>query len=260
MNIAYTPQDAVIDTVAIILILLPEPTTTALGIAMMARPRGNNNQARASRRALRNYPDYVYRVDNIRGREIIWEAKIIMPGQLSLQKPNKADVKLNKREQLLYSRTESAQQLGQATAPKLPPGVKVHHTLIKPPREVKAGSITYTGEIIHHTMRDLSQVTPAGIKQTSGIIMHHSIENSPGYLIAQNADKKGKSSNTVIHHTLKNAPAAHINNQIKIIKPPPVIKQHHTINLNPPLSGGARLIQPPVSKRREPIIRKIDKP
>jgi hypothetical protein len=260
VDIAYTPKDAVIDTVAIILILLPEPTTTALGIALMARPRGNNHQAGASRKALHNYPDYVYRVDNIRGREITWEAKIIMPGQLSLQKPNKADVKLNKREQLLYSRTESAQQLGQATAPKLPPGVKVHHTLIKPPREVKAGSITYTGEIIHHTIRDLSQVTPAGIKQTSGILMHHTIENSPGYLIAQNAAKKDKSPNTVIHHTLKNAPAAHINNQIKIIKPPPVIKQHHTINLNPPLSGGARLIQPPVSRRRDPIIRKIGKP
>jgi hypothetical protein len=260
VNIAYTPQDAVIDTVAIILILLPEPTTTALGIAMMARPRGNNKLGATPSKPLHNYPDYIYRVDNIRGREITWEAKIIMPGQLSLQKPNKANVKLKKREELIYSRTASAQQLGQPTAQKLPPGVKVHHTLIKPLREVNAGSRIYTGEIIHHTIRELSQVTPAGIKQTSRIIMHHSIENSPGYLIAQNADKKGKSSNTVIHHTLKNAPAAHINNQIKIIKPPPVIKQHHTINSNPPLSGGAPLIQPPVSKRREPIIRKIDKP
>jgi len=89
--------------------------------------------------------------------------------------------------------------------------------------------------------------------------MHHTVENSTGYIIAQNAAKKGKSPNTVIHHTLKNAPAAHINNQIKIEKPPPVIKQHHTINSNPPLKDRAPLIPPPASKRREPIIRKIDR-
>jgi len=259
VDIVYTPKDAVIDSVAIILILLPEPTTTALGIALMARSRGNNNQTGASRKALHNYPDYVYRLDNIRGREITWEAKIILPGQLPLQRPNKSEAKLRKREELLYSRTASTQQPGQATAPKLPPGVKVRHTLIKPPREVKANPKIYDGEIIHHTIRELSQVTPAGKKLTSRINMHHTIENSPGYIIAQNADKKGKSQNTVVHHTLINAPAAHLNNPIKIEKPPPVIKQHHTISSNPPLNDRAPLIPPPVLKRREPIIRKIDR-
>jgi len=260
VEIAYTPKDAVIDTVAIILILLPEPTTTALGIALMARPRGNNHQAGTSHKALHNYPDYVYRVDNIRGREITWEAKIILPGQLPLQTPNKSGVTLRKREELLYSRTASTQQSGQVTAPKLPPGVKVHHSLIRPPREVKANPKIYDGEIIHHTIRELPKVTPVGKKPASGIKMHHTIENSPGYIIAQRADKQGKSQNTVVHHTLKNAPAAHIDNPVKIEKPPPVIRQHHAINSNPPLNGRAPLIPPPVSKKRGQLIRKIDKP
>lgn len=48
MSITRTPQVAVIDKVSIILILLPEPTTAALGIAVMARPRGNSNQVAAA--------------------------------------------------------------------------------------------------------------------------------------------------------------------------------------------------------------------
>ena len=103
MTIQYTPKDAVLDVVAIALILAPEPITTPIGISILCRKRGG--QEHEQQHPLHLYPDYVYRVDNIRGREITWEARTIMPGQLPLKDVNRPEIKIKDREQYILSRT-----------------------------------------------------------------------------------------------------------------------------------------------------------
>lgn len=246
MDIAYTPKDAAIDTVAVILILLPEPATTALGIALLARPRGGKKKQLAT--VSRRYPNYVYRVDNIRGREITWEARVIMPGQLPLQQPNRPAIKIKQRDELIQGRTANAQQRNQSTPIKLPPGVKVHHTLIKPPREIRTKPNIIPGETIHHELRQFPQTASAADRTSNPTHIHHTIENSPGYIQAQARPQQQIGSN-IIHHTLKDAPGAHMNNPIKIEKPI-IINRHHTLNPNPSIQEP--LIPPATSKPKKP--------
>ncbi|MDD5681166.1 MAG: hypothetical protein PHI59_08000 [Candidatus Omnitrophica bacterium] len=229
LNLSYTPKDAVIDTVAIMLILFPEPATTALGIAIMARPRGGKKK-QATRNVPRRYPSYIYRVDNIRGREITWEAKVVMPGQLSLQRSNRANVNIKRRENLIISQTAGYQQTGQTTMTKLPPGVKVHHTIRRPVNEAQNIRKTGTEPVIHHTLREMPQQNNRK-QSTGGYTIHHTIENSPGYIRAQ-SDRRPQQKTNIIHHTLKNAPGAQLNNPIRIEKPTIIVK-HHTLNRNP---------------------------
>jgi len=245
MNINYTPKDAVIDTAAIILILLPEPATTALGIAMMARPRGNNKPATSSK-PLHNYPDYIYRVDTIHGREITWEARTIMAGQLQLQELNRPTVKIKPREEFIVGRKTTGQSPGQPASQKLPPGIKVHHTLINPPREIRPSEPAFIpGETVHHALRQLPKVAPVFKKSSPEVKIHHTIENSPGYIKARSGGIDQQPQPKIVHHSLQNSPAAQINNPIKIEKPPPAIIKHHTINKNPPIKRRGPLIPPP---------------
>lgn len=246
MDISYTPKDAVIDSIAVILILFPEPATTALGIAMMARPRGKKKQASASVKLLHNYPDYIYRVDNIRGREITWEARVIMPGQLPLQRPNRANIKIKGREEYVFSRSTN-DKLNNLKAPlKLPPGVKVHHTLIKPIHAIQNRPKFGSEQIMHHELRQAPQ-PPTG--KRSGVVddvIHHTIENSPGYIRAQ-AGEKRRFTPQIINHSLKDSPAAYMNNPIKIEKPTIIVK-HHALNPSPSIKEP--LISPPLPRRR----------
>lgn len=216
LNVSYTPKDAVIDTVAIMLIIFPEPATTALGIAMMARPRGKKKNSRVSNKLLRSYPDYVYRVDNIRGREISWEARITKTGQLPLQQLNKPVLN------------------------------------IKQQRTFRPKSTIIQGEIIHHALREYPK--PATILKKSPVEgnIHHTIENSPGYIKSQSTKKQQRQQNTVIHHSIENSPAAHILNPVKIEKPS-VILQHHTI-INPPLKQRRQLIPPAIASSKRKLV------
>jgi len=227
VDVSYTPTDAVIDTVAIILILLPEPATTALGIAMMARPRGKKKQAMSSK-PLHNYPDYIYRVDNIRGRDITWEVKIIKAGQLPLQQQNRPAVNIKRHEELILSRKTCATKSDQLTP----------HT-------------TRPRTIIHHTLR--TQNEPAHIFKQGPpeLHTHHTIENSPGYIKAMADGVNRKQEPKIIHHSLENSPDARMNKPISVEKPPPVIVQHHTLNPNPPIDNLKPLIPPaPRPKKR----------
>ena len=87
MTVAYTPKDAVLDVVAVALILAPEPLTTPIGISLLMRKRGDG--AHETTHPIRLYPEYVYKVDTIRGREITWEVRTIQTGQLPLKELNK---------------------------------------------------------------------------------------------------------------------------------------------------------------------------
>jgi len=87
LTVAYTPKDAVLDVVAIALILAPEPLTTPIGISLLLRKRGDGANEMAH--PVRVYPEYVYKVDTIRGREITWEVRTIQIGQLPLMELNK---------------------------------------------------------------------------------------------------------------------------------------------------------------------------
>jgi len=241
--VSYTPTDAVIDTVAIILILLPEPATTALGIAMMARPRGKNKQAMSSK-PLHNYPDYIYRVDNIRGRDITWEVRVTKAGQLPLQQPNRPAVKIKHREELILSRKTVAARSDQVISHTPLPGATTYHTIIKPPREIMAKSSIVPGDTIHHTLRTQPQSAPVFKQQPPEIHTHHTIEDSPGYIRAKAAGTNRQQGPKIVHHSLENSPAAQIIKPIKIEKPSTVIIEHHTLNTKPPIDRRGPLIPP----------------
>jgi len=132
MTIVYTPKDAALDIIAITLILLPEPVTTPIGIGILCRKR--NGSEHEPTHPFHFSPDYVYKVDNIRGREITWQARTILPGQLPLSELNRPEIKIKEREQYILSRTKPEKSSAQKIAENLPPGVKVHHEIFRPPR------------------------------------------------------------------------------------------------------------------------------
>ncbi|MDD5398762.1 MAG: hypothetical protein PHU70_06740, partial [Dehalococcoidia bacterium] len=180
MTIAYTPKDAVLDVAAIALILAPEPFTTPIGIALLVRKRGS--AASEPKYRIRTDPEYTYKVDNIRGREITWEVRTIQPGQLPLKGLNRPAVQVKPREQFIRSRTAPEKSAAQKRAENLPPGVKVHHEIFRPgPAPITAQGSFIPGETIHHTLRQMPQPVQqsGGLQQSTGI--HHTIENSPGY-------------------------------------------------------------------------------
>ncbi|MCX6004259.1 MAG: hypothetical protein NT082_01070, partial [Chloroflexi bacterium] len=183
MTVAYTPKDVALDVVAIALILAPEPFTTPVGISLLCRKRGSN--ASEPRKPLHNYPEYVYKVENIRGRTITYEARTIHPGQLPLPELNRPAVKIKPREEFILSRIPAEKSSAQTTT-KLPPYVKVHHTIIKPPHIYANEAPRFIpGETIHHELRPLSQAIPVVRKAEPDIKVHHTIENSPGYIRSQ---------------------------------------------------------------------------
>lgn len=216
MDTTYTPKDAVIDTVAIALIIFPEPATTALGLAMMARPRGKNKQTASPATPHPNYPAYAYKVDVIRGREITWQAKMTMPGQLPLPKQNKPQMGVKQRESVRLNCTASYQQAYN----EAPSGLKL-------PRTIKG--------TIHP--------------------IHHTIENSPAYIRLQANRTNQSRRDTTIHHSIANSPAAQMNNPIKIDKPLE-IRQHRTINTKPSVNQWETLIPPPPTRAKRNSIEK----
>lgn len=239
MTIAYTPKDAVLDVVAIALILAPEPVTTPIGIALLMRKRGD--AANQPAHPVRMYPDYVYKVDNIRGREITWEARTILPGQLPLKDLNRPAVQIKPRDEFIRSRTAPEKSAGQRIRENLPPGVKVHHEIFRPPSgpiHEKPGFIP--GETIHHTLR---QAPPQGPQQGQGhppTHIHHTIENSPGYYRAMGS-RDGKATEPgIVHHTIREAPSS--SNPANIVKPVRIV-EHHALDPNPPINYKGRLIR-----------------
>jgi len=240
----YTPQDIALDVIAIALILAPEPFTTPIGISLLCRKRGGKQQE--SSKPLHNYPEYVYRVDTIHGREITWEARTIMPGQLQLQELNRPTIKIKPREEFIIGRKTTGQSPGQSASQKLPPGIKVHHTLINPPREIRPSEPAFIpGETVHHALRQLPQVAPVFKKSSHEVKIHHTIENSPGYIRARSGGIDQQPQPAIVHHSLRNSPGAQMSNPIKIEKPPPVILEHHTIDTNPPIRRKGPVIPPP---------------
>lgn len=256
MTIVYTPKDAIIDVVAVLLVIAPEPATTAIGIAMLARPRGQNAQKHPSlSHPVRFYPEYQYRVDNIHGREITWEVRTIMPGQLPLKELNKPAVTIKPREQYLYSRTPAAT----TPAPKLPPGVKVHHEIYRPSSIPLAGPNVYIpGETIHHSLREIPKNGPMINRGQPSSNIHHSIENSPGYRKAQ-AGGNAVSGPNIIHHTIQDSPGVQRGNPANIVKPVRII-EHHELNKTPPININGRIIQPPKPVVRKPYGGKYNNP
>jgi len=237
LTIAYTPKDAVLDIVAVALILAPEPASTAIGIAMLARPRGTTKTE--ERLLRRTYPEYVYRVDNIRGREITWEVRTIQPGQLPLKDINRPAIQIKARDQYILSRTVPEKSAGQKIRENLPPGVKVHHEIFRPgSAPVRAQPAFIPGETIHHTLRQMPQHI-SGPQQPT---IHHTIENSPGYRRAQAYGVTNNQQPGVIHHTIRESPAARGGNPANIVKPVRIV-EHHTLNANPPVMYKGRLIR-----------------
>lgn len=247
MTYNYTPQDIALDIIAVALILAPEPLTTPVGIALLCRKRGG--QEPEPKKRLHSYPEYVYKVDNIRGKEISWEARTLLPGQLPMHGLNRPDIKFKPREEFIIGRKMATQSSMLSASPKLPSGIKVHHTLINPPREIRpAEPMFIPGETIHHTLRQLPQAAPVFKRSSPEVNIHHTIENSPGYIKARFTNINQQQPKTV-HHSLSNSPGAQINSPIKIEKPPPIIVEHHTINTAPPIRRRGPPIPPPPLNR-----------
>jgi len=241
LTIAYTPKDAALDIVAIALILAPEPVTTPIGIALLMRKRGA--EAQATSRPVRMYPEYVYKVDNIRGREITWEVRTIQPGQLPLKDPNKPTMQIKPREQYIRSRTAPEKSAGQKIAENLPPGVKVHHEIFRPGRAPLKGPASFIpGETIHHTLRQMPQPGQQNGGAQPSTNIHHTIENSPGYRKAQAGGGNAASQPGVIHHNIRQSPAARGGNPANIVKPVRIV-EHHTIDTSPTIQYKGRLIR-----------------
>ena len=246
MTIVYTPKDAALDVIAITLILLPEPVTTPIGIAILCRKRGGEATQHEPTHPLHLYPDYVYKVDNIRGREITWQARTILPGQLPLPDLNKPDIKIKEREQYILSRTRPEKSAAQMRAENLPPGIKVHHEIFRPPRFPASNQPAFIpGETIHHTLRQLPQGSPVINRGQPQPYIHHTIENSPGYIRAQAGGTDAGSQPTIIHHTIKDSPAMQHGNPANIFKPIRIV-EHHTLNQNPPMTINGRVIKQPL--------------
>lgn len=246
MTIAYTPKDVVLDIVAVALICAPEPFTTPIGIALLVRKRGSS--ASEPTRRIRTYPEYAYRIDNIRGRDITWEVRTIQPGQLPLKDLNRPAVQIKPREQYIRSRTAPEKSAAQKRAENLPPGVKVHHEIFRPgPAPVKGQTAFIPGETIHHTLRQMPQSGQPGGRAQQSAGIHHTIENSPGYRRAQAGGGYASTQPGIIHHTIRESPAARGGNPANIVKPVRIV-EHHTINPNPPVQYRGRLV------RQDPLI------
>ena len=250
MTFVYTPKDAVLDVVAILLIIAPEPVTTPIGISLLLRKRGNGASGAHHDPAhpLRLYPEYHYRVENIRGREITWEVRTVMPGQLPLSHLNKPAVNIKPKEQYLYSRTPAPA----TPARKLPPGVKVHHEIYRPSPIPLAGRNVYIpGETVHHTLREVPQGPAVNRRQPAGQV-HHTIENSPGYIKAQSAGIPQTKPN-IIHHTIHESPGVQRGNPANIVKPVHIV-EHHELNKTQPININGRMVRPPSPQSRRPNI------
>ncbi|MGA9048814.1 MAG: hypothetical protein WB588_07470 [Dehalococcoidia bacterium] len=243
MTINYTPKDAVIDVIAIALIVAPEPLTTGIGISLLLRKRGSSAEHEPGR-PHHNYPDYVYKVDTIHGREITWEVRTIQPGQLPLKELNKPEVKIKPREQYILSRTAPAKSASQRLAENLPPGVRVHHEIFRPsPIPISGRQVFIPGETIHHAIRQLPQLNTMSNRAQPGATIHHTIENSPGYYRAQAGGNNVSSSPKIIHHTIKDSPGVQQGNPANIVRPVRII-EHHSLNATPPVRVNGRLFQP----------------
>jgi len=239
LTVVYTPKDAVLDVVAIALILAPEPFTTPIGISLLMRKRGA--QAHDPAHPIRLYPEYVYKVDTIRGREITWEVRTIQIGQLPLKELNKPNIQIKHREEFIRSRTAPEKSAAQKISENLPPGVKVHHEIFRPPRApAREQSAFIPGETIHHQVRQVPQSNTLNNKgQTSGNI-HHTIENSPGYYRAMAGSDGRAAPPGIIHHTIKQVP--HSGNPANIVKPVRIV-QHHNVDPTPPIRFKGRVIR-----------------
>jgi hypothetical protein len=243
VTVNYTPKDAVIDVIAIALVIAPEPLTTGIGISLLLRKRGSSEQHEPGK-PLHNYPDYVYKVDTIRGREITWEVRTIQPGQLPLKELNKPEVKIKPREQYILSRTPAAKSASQLLAENLPPGVKVHHEIFRPPRfPDSSGPAFVPGETVHHTLRQLPQLNTMANRAQPGATVHHTIENSPGYFKALAGGNSIDSGPRIIHHTINDSPGVQHGNPANIVRPVRII-EHHSLNATPPVRVNGRLFQP----------------
>lgn len=238
MTVAYTPKDAVIDVVAIALILAPEPFTTPIGISLLMRKRGTADQG--PKHPVRMYPEYVYKVDNIRGREITWEVRTIQPGQLPLKDLNKPTVQIKPREQFIRSRTAPEKSAGQKIAENLPPGVRVHHEIFRPgPAPLKGPASFFPGETIHHTLRQMPQSGQLNGRAQQSTNIHHTIENSPGYLKAKADGGNAAPQSGIVHHNLRESRGG---NPANIVKPVRIV-EHHTVDTAPPIQYKGRLIR-----------------
>jgi len=246
LTIAYTPKDAVIDIVAVALILAPEPFTTPIGISLLIRKRGTSEPE--PKYHVRLYPEYTYKIDNIRGREITWEVRTIQTGQLPLKDVNKPAVQIKPREQYIRSRTAPEKSAGQKIAENLPPGVKVHHEIFRPgPAPLKSPASFIPDETIHHTLRQMPQPGQQSGRTQPSTGIHHTIENSPGYRKAQAGGGYTSPQSEIIHHTIRESPAARGGNPANIVRPVRIV-EHHAIDANQPIQYKGRLIRqvPPV--------------
>jgi len=240
LTFTYTPKDAVLDVVAVALILAPEPVTTPIGIALLMRKRGS--EASEPQHVVRTYPQYVYKIDNIRGREITWEVRTIQTGQLPLMDINRPAIQVKPREQFIRSRTAPEKSAGDKIRENLPPGVKVYHEIFRPgPAPVRSQPAFIPGETIHHTLRQMPQSAQHSGPQQPGSI-HHTIENSPGYRRAQAGGGSADPQPGIVHHTIRESPAARGGNPANIVKPVRIV-EHHTLDPNPPIPYKGRLIR-----------------
>jgi len=245
VTVAYTPKDAVLDVVAVALILAPEPVTTPIGISLLCRKRGS--EASQPHKPLHNYPEYVYKVENIRGRTITYEARTVRVGQLPLPELNRPAVKIKPREEYILSRQPRVMSTLPEGISRLPSDVKTHHTIIRTSHvPANATPRFIPGETIHHELKPLPQTVPVFKRVEPEIKVHHTIENSPGYIRSQSR-KIQPAQSGIIHHTLQSAPGAQIGNPIRIERPVRII-EHHTLNTNPTLPGKGPLIPPPIRK------------
>ena len=248
MKANLSPKDVALDTIAVTLILIPEPTTTAIGVAMLARPRGKGVKNH-SELVQHSYPEYQYRVESIRGREITWEVRTYLPGQLPYEELNKPVVNIKPREQTIYSRMQSAAK----PASKLPSGAKVHHEIFRSSPLPLAGPNVYIpGETIHHTLRQLHQQEPMASHLPS-TYTHHTIKNSPGHIKAQAGGVPVTPQSDVIYHTIQDSPGAQRGNPAHIIKPVRIV-QHHELDKKPSVNINGRLIKLPPSPPNRPHI------
>ncbi|MBN1375489.1 MAG: hypothetical protein JXA01_04980 [Dehalococcoidia bacterium] len=242
MTYVYTPKDIALDIVGVTLLLLPEPVTTPIAIAILCRKRSSAAAGEKPERVAYIPPEYVYKIDNIRGRQITWQARTILPGQLPLPQLNKPAVKIKERQQSIYSHMQPEASAADKIKRNLPPGVKVHHELYKPVKFPSSNQPAFIpGETVHHMVRPLPQSQPVP-KQN---YIHHTIENSPAYIKAQAGGINKNAGPGIIHHTIKDSPAMQSGNPGNIVKPVRIV-EHHTLNATPPMRINGRLVRPPL--------------
>ncbi len=182
------------------------------------------------------------RLIHIRGREITWEVRTIQTGQLPLGELNRPNIEFKPREEFIRSRTAPEKSAAQKIAENLPPGVRVHHEIFRPPRAPASQQSAFIpGETIYHTLRQAPQLNTLNNKAPADRETFTTPSRIAPAITGRQRPAQARSAPPgIIHHTLKEAPRS--DNPANIVKPVRIV-QHHTVDPTPPIQFKGRIIR-----------------